>query len=104
VTGPAPTVTGPAPTQSYWCSGRARAGFDARRRKDAAPLPFDARHAHLVLNMGDCSGADLDPFLPLLALSALTLAASLLFGTAALLSCTAGLPPAGARRAAERRP
>ncbi len=44
----------------------------------------------------------LQPFLPLLALSALTLAASLLFAVAALLACVATLPGLGIRRSVTR--
>jgi CBS domain containing-hemolysin-like protein len=46
---------------------------------------------------GVADGLSLHPFLPLLALSALTLAASLLFAIAALLACMATLPELGAR-------
>jgi hypothetical protein len=52
--------------------------------------------------IGIAGGLSLHPFHPLLALSALTLAASLLFGIAALLACMATLPQLGVHPAVTR--
>jgi len=51
---------------------------------------------------GIAGGPSLYPFLPMLALSALTLAASLLFGIAALIACIETLPELGVRRTPKR--
>jgi hypothetical protein len=51
---------------------------------------------------GIAAGLSLHPFIPLLALSALTLAASLLFGIAALLARMSTLPQLGVDSAVKR--
>ena len=96
-------------SRACWPRGTGAAPLASTPRKEhhillrwAAGYALVAAASGAVGLAGVAGGLSVYPFLHLLALSALTLAASLLFGIAAVLACIATLPEIGVRRTVTR--